>query len=180
LLNLDKNRYFHVNVKFINLYGDLFHTIKDGIRIRLERFAFTWSQNVKFYDAGRFEGIRFPLYYRRIIAPHIHIVHPATVKSAKYILYRQYWTDWREIRDFSRFPTLQDYVKYRLKHDFDIDSEEEGIKKICGEHFAKLVKCDYLLKDCPDVLRNELKRPRYKILYSDGKIVGRSDIGIIL
>jgi len=45
---------------------------------------------------------------------------------------------------------------------------------------TKLIKCDYLLKDCPEVLKDEIRNPRYRILYRNGKIVGRNDIGIIL
>ncbi|MEM0095055.1 MAG: hypothetical protein QW660_00240 [Candidatus Bathyarchaeia archaeon] len=71
--------------------------------------------NVKFYNAGRFEAINFPLYYRRIIVPRIYAVHLVTVKNARYLLYRKYWTDWRETADFQRFPKLEDYVRYRLK-----------------------------------------------------------------
>jgi len=156
LSSLDPKKYFHVHIKFIDLYGDLFHTIESGIHIRRERFAFTWSPNLKFYDEGRFERMHFPLYYRRILLPQIHVVHLATVKNAKYLLYRRYWTDWREMRNFQHFPTLQEYVK------------------------SKLIKCDYLLKDCPEVLKDEIKKPRYRILYRNGKIIGRNDIGIIL
>jgi len=133
LLSLDPKKYYQVHVKFIDLHGDLFHTIKGGIHIRLESFAFTWSPNLKFYDKGRFERMDFPLYYRRILLPRIHVVHLVTVKNAKYLLYRRYWTDWREMRDFQRFPTLQEYIKYRLKTDFNITSEEDGIK--CLKNF---------------------------------------------
>jgi len=177
LLELDPKIYYRIHIGFLYLYGDLFHTIPSGPRIRREVFAFTWSPHVKFYDGGRFELIHFPLYYRRILIPKIYAVHLVSVKKPKYFLYRKYWTDWREIRDFQRFPRLQDYVKYRLKADYNIESEEEGIKKAFAELADRLVMCDYLLKNCPEVLRDEVKNPRYKILYNeDGRIIGRNDI----
>ncbi|MDW8022448.1 MAG: hypothetical protein RMJ15_01695 [Nitrososphaerota archaeon] len=177
LLNLDPKVYYRVNIGFLYLDGDFFHTGPWGFRVRREVFAFTWAPHVKFYDAGRFEAINFPLYYRRVIVPKIHAVHLVTVKNARYLLYRKYWTDWREEADFQRFPRLEDYVKYRLKNDYNIDSEEEGIKVVFAELAKNLVKCDYLLKNCPEVLRDELANPRYKIIYDEnGKIVGRNDI----
>jgi len=181
LLNLDPKIYYRVNVGFLYLDGDLFHIGPEGFRIRREVFAFTWSPRIKFYDAGRFEIIKFPLYYRRIIIPKIYAVHLVTVKNAKYILYRKYWTDWRENRDFQRFPTVQDYVRHRLKTDYGIESEQEGIKRAFMELASRLTKFEYLLKYCPEELKEEIKEPRYKILYDeDGRIIGRNDIGRIL
>ncbi|MEM3551307.1 MAG: glycosyltransferase family 2 protein [Candidatus Bathyarchaeia archaeon] len=177
LLDLDPEIYYRVNVGFLYLDGDLFHIGPWGFRIRREVFAFTWAPNVKFYNAGRFEAINFPLYYRRIIVPCIYAVHLVTVKNARYLLYRKYWTDWRENADFQCFPKLEDYVRYRLKKDYNTDSEEEGIRMAFAELAKNLVKCDYLLKNCPEVLKDELANPRYKIIYNEnGKIIGRNDI----
>ena len=114
-----------------------------------------------------------------LIIPKIYAVHLVTVKNARYILYRKYWTDWRENRDFQRFPTVQDYVRYRLKTDYGIESEE-GIKRAFMELASRRIKCDYLLKYCPEALKEEIREPRYKILYDEnGRIIGRNDIGKI-
>ncbi|MEM3617010.1 MAG: hypothetical protein QXJ31_03760 [Candidatus Bathyarchaeia archaeon] len=124
--------------------------------------------------------INFPLYYRRVLVPLLHAVHLVTVKNARYLLYRKYWTDWREVADFQQFPRLEDYVKSRLKTDYNIDSEEEGIKVAFAELAKNLVKCDYLLKNCPEVLKHELANPRYKIFYGkNNEIIGRNDIDLI-
>jgi glycosyltransferase involved in cell wall biosynthesis len=177
LLELDPSIYYRVHVGFIYLDGDFFHIRPGGFRIRREPFAFTWSPKVRYYDGGRFEMMAFPLYYRRLLVPKIYAVHLATVKEAKYLLYRKYWTDWRELRDFQRFPRLEDYVKYRLKADYNIESEEDGIRMAFAELAKSLVRCNYLLKNCPEVLKEELENPRYRILYDEnGKIIGRNDI----
>jgi len=92
-----------------------------------------------------------------------------TVKNARYLLYQKYWTDWREAEDFQRFPRLEDYVKYRLKEDYGVDSEEEGIKVAFAELAKSLKKCNYLLKNCPrsfkgrigkSALQNPIRRKR--------------------
>jgi len=112
-----------------------------------------------------------------VIVPQIYAVHLVTVKNARYLLYRKYWTDWRETGDFQRFPRIEDYVKYRLKGDYSVDSEEEGIKVAFAELAKSLKKCNYLLRNCPEILREEMENPRYKILYDEnGKIIGRNDI----
>ncbi|MEM3830196.1 MAG: hypothetical protein QXP36_13425, partial [Conexivisphaerales archaeon] len=117
---------------------------------------------------------------RRVLVPLLHAVHLVTVKNARYLLYRKYWTDWREVADFQQFPRLEDYVKSRLKTDYNIDSEEEGIKVAFAELAKNLVKCDYLLKNCPEVLKHELANPRYKIFYGkNNEIIGRNDIDLI-
>lgn len=51
------------------------------------------------------------------------------------------------------------------KKDYNINSEEEGIKKAFAELASNLIKCDYLKENCPEVLRDEIKAPRYKIIY---------------
>lgn len=169
-----------INKAFLS-YGAKINIGHRGFHVRREAFAFTWAPHVKFYDAGRFEQIKFPIYYRRIIIQKVYVVHLATVKMQDTYFIGNIWTDRREERDFQKFPTIQDYVRYRLKRDYDIDSEEEGVKKVFAELASSLIKCDYLKENCPEVLRDEIKAPRYKILYDEnGRIIGRNDIGEII
>jgi len=51
------------------------------------------------------------------------------------------------------------------------------IFKTFAELAKSLVKCDYLLKHRPEVLKEELGNPRYRIIYDENdKIIGRNDI----
>jgi glycosyltransferase involved in cell wall biosynthesis len=178
ILKLDPSRYYMIYLSYVNLYGDLFHTIPGGVRLSSEAHLFTYSPVLEFKNVGRFERLSLPKYYKPIFIKEIYIFHLAMVKSSRYILYRRYWTDWREVNDYNSFPTLIDYIKYRLKLDYGISDLSEGEKIVVKELCKKLIPYDkQKYGDYPDVLKDELSNPRYLIIYDEnGKIIGRNDI----
>jgi glycosyltransferase involved in cell wall biosynthesis len=178
LLSLDPRKYYLIYLSFVNLHCDLFHTYPGGVGPSKEAHIFTYSRGLVFKDTGRFERLLIPKYYKPLWIKEIYVFHLGTVKSAKRILYRKYWTDWRECGDYNRFPTLIDYIKFRLKTDYNIDDLSEGEKIVVKEVCKNAIPYDVQkYGDYPDVLKKELANPKYLLIYDKkGKLIGRNDI----
>ena len=81
-----------------------------------------------------------------------------------------------ELKDYSTFPTLEDYVNHAIEREFGTTSLEEA-EEICipktlqnHVHFDQEVFGPY-----PELLKALLGSQRYKIIYKNGKIVGREE-----
>lgn len=66
---------------------------------------------------------------------------------------------------------------YRIKKDWNIEDIEEAARYYVNEILCKsLVPYDKnQLGEYPELLKKELVNPRYKVIYKDGKIIGRND-----
>ena len=82
-----------------------------------------------------------------------------------------------ELKDYRRYPRLEDYVQEKMEKEFETKSWEEA-QEIC---FQKVCK-DYVpynpdvFGPYPDLLKPHLESPKYSLKYKDGKIVGRDEI----
>lgn len=187
IMNLDKNRYYIIYLPIVNLHGDLFHQPRD-IPLNIEGRLHTYSSELKYVQLGRLDekivgsslwsryGKHYPLYFRLLFFRKIYGFH-CNVKPANRMLFRYFRTDWNVLNDHTRFPTLEDYVKYRIKNDWRIDNLEEAVRFYIREVFCKdLVPYDRKkFGDYPQLLKDKLKNPKYKIIYKNGKIIGRND-----
>ena len=180
ILRLNSNMYHAISLPAVNLEGDIFHQ-RRGNELNIQSRLHTYSDGLVYRDKGRFEVLHIPLYYRPIYkyihrGPY-HVFHMASVKNAIKLLFRAFWTDWRELRDYDKFPKLEDYVMYRSKSDWGIDDVEEAAR-----YYVNRIRCKNLVPydkerfgEYPELLKEELKNPRYKVVYKNGKILGRND-----
>ena len=180
ILSLNPNMYHVIPLPVVDLDLDVFHQNRYS-KLNLESRLHTYSDDLIWGDRGRFEVLHIPFYYKPIykyiLRGHHHIFHLASLKNARRLLFRAFWTDWRELRDYNKFPKLEDYVMYRSKKDWDIDDIEEAAR-----YYVNIIRCKNLVPydkerfgEYPELLKEELKNPRYKVIYKDGKIVGRND-----
>ena len=180
ILSLNPNIYHAISLPAVNLEGDIFHQRRNG-KLNIQSRVHTYSDALIYEDRGRFEVLHIPLYYKQsykyILRRQYHIFHMDTVKSARRLLFRRFWTDWRELKDWNRFPRLDDYVAYRIKKDWNIEDIEEAARYYVNEILCKsLVPYDKnQFGDYPELLKKELEKPRYKVIYKNGKIIGRND-----
>jgi len=180
ILSLNPNIYYTIPLPAVNLEADIFHQRRD-VKLNIESRLNTYSDGLVFEDGGRFEVLHIPFYYKPIykyfLRGQYHIFHMVSVKNARKLLFRNFWTDWRELRDYNKFPKLEDYVMYRIKKDWDIDDVDEAAR-----YYVNRIRCKNLVPydkerfgEYPEVLKEELKNPRYKVVYKNGKIIGRND-----
>jgi len=178
ILNLNSKKYHVVFLAYANLDCDLFHTTDESFAPSSESHLFTYSPRISFMDRGRFEEIRLPLYYKPVVISDIYIFHLRRVKSAPQLLYRRFWTDWRETGDYAEFPNLQDYVKYRIRSDWGIEEMDRAARLNLQELCRRLVPYDEeKYGGYPELLKTEVENPRYKLICEHGSIVGRNDVG---
>lgn len=180
ILSLSPNIYHAISIPAINLEGDFFHQ-RRGNELNIQSRLHTYSDDLVYEDKGRFEALQIPFYYKPsykfVLKKEYHIFHMASVKNTKKLLFREFWTDWRELRDYNKFPKLEDYVRFRIKKDWGVGEIEEAAR-----YYVNKIRCKNLVPydkerfgDYPELLETELKNPRYKVIYKDGEIVGRND-----
>lgn len=180
ILSLNPNIYYTIPLPTVNLEVDIFHQRRDG-KLNIESRLNTYSDSLVFEDKGRFEVLQIPFYYkpiyRYILRRPYYVFHMVSVKNAKKLLFRSFWTDWRELRDYNKFPKLEDYVMYRIKNDWGINDIEEAAR-----YYVNRIRCKNLVPydkerfgEYPELLKEELKNPRYKVVYKNGEIQGRND-----
>ena len=180
IISLNPNIYHAISLPAVNLEGDIFHQVQDGM-LNIQSRLHTYSDALGYVTKEGFESLHIPLYYKSsyeyVIKKQYHIFHMSSLKSAKRILFRKFWIKWREFGNYNKFPTLDDYVAYRIKKDWDIDNVDEAARYHMNKIFCKsLVPYDKeRFGDYPELLKEELENPGYKVIYEDGKIIGRND-----
>jgi len=97
ILSLDNKKYHWIEIPIINLDGDVFHIAQDPITV--EAYACTFSPDLQFKKEPRMEILKAPKYYKVVRVNEFYIFHLRTVKSAKYLLFRRFWDDWKELAE---------------------------------------------------------------------------------
>jgi glycosyltransferase involved in cell wall biosynthesis len=174
LLSLNHRCYYVVYLRHINLSGDLFHQDPKEM-VHVEEYIHTFSLGARYVHPGRFEAIRIPKFYRVLFWYEPYSFH-VNVKPAERMLLRYFWEDWMELKDYQRFPTLEDYVNQKIEDEFGTSSWEEA-KKICVQRI-----CRYHIRynpevfgQYPEMLEPYLNRSKYLLKYQNSEIVGREE-----
>lgn len=174
ILALNPRRHYLIYLRHINLSGDLFHQDPKEM-VHIEEYIHTYSPSAHFVHPGRFEAIKFPLYYRPLFWYEPYAFH-VNVKPARRLLLRYFWEDWMERKEYERFPTLEGYVAARIESVFGTSRMEEA-QAICLQRMLK----DHIPFDTgrfgpyPELLKPFLEKPKYRIMYEAGRISGRSE-----
>jgi len=174
VLSLDPRRYYIIYLRHINLAGDLLHQDPNEI-VHIEEYIHTFSDKSSYIHPGRYEAIKFPKYYQPLFWYEPYSFH-VNVKPARRMLLRYFWEDWMELKDYQRYPKLEDYVREKMKEVFGTESWDEA-QELCVQRVCK----DYVAFDSgifgpyPDLLKPYLDTPKYRLKYKGGKIVRRDE-----
>jgi len=125
ILSLDRRRYYLIYLKHINLAGDLYHQYPKEM-VHIEEYIHTFSEKARYIHPGRFEAVKFPIYYRPLFWHEPYSFH-INVKPAHRMLLRYFWEEWMELKDYKRYPRLEDYVEEKMADDFGVDSWTESL-----------------------------------------------------
>ena len=175
LLDMDRDRYYLIELSHICLSGDLHHQSPDEF-IHTEEYIYTNSDRLNFVHPRTCEFLKSPKYYTVIKCDGYYSFH-LDVKSADRMLARSYWFDWMKTKNYERFPTLNSYVDHRIHSDNRFKTREEARSKFVINSCKKLVPYDReRFGDYPDILKEEINNPKYRLIYTDGQIIGRNDI----
>jgi len=174
ILSLDSRRYYLIYLCLINLSGDIFHQNQKEM-VHIEEYIYTSSESARYVHSKVFEAIKVPKYYRILFWYEPYSFH-VDVKPASRMLLRYFWDDWMELKDYQKFPSIEDYVNDKIEGAFGTNSWAEA-QTICFQRACS----DYIpynreiFGPYPDLLKSYLENPKYRLKYKEGKIVGRDE-----
>jgi len=175
-LLLDARRYFCIWTGPISLDGDLFHQYPQP-GVELEPFLFVYSPSIHYSQIGRFEVLHVPWYYKRLEWRELYFFHMRSVKPARRMLYRFFWTEWMALPEKSRFPTLDSYVRHRITEVYGTTDLTEALRRHLRDAASKLVPYDRdRFGDYPKIIEDEVRNPKYQLIYKSGGVVSRNDV----
>lgn len=187
-------RHLCLHPALVELAGDLFHQ-PSGLRVRWDSHLLTWSPALAYRTAvvllnpdparpagtpgaprarrAAVESLALPAWYgiRRWPTPAIFHVN---VKPARRMLLRHFWQEW-----WAEQPgcSLEEYARRRTRAEWGAESLEAAACDYVARYCQRLVRFDpAAYGGYPALLAPALASPRYRVLYRDGRIVGRSDV----
>ena len=175
LLNMNRNRYYLLELSHICLSGDLDHQNPDELTHK-EEYIYTNSDRLTFVHPGTCESLKSPKYYT-VIKLAGHYSFHIDVKSADRMFARTYWFDWMQLKDYEKYPSLDSYVDYRVSNEFGSGTVQEAKVQFVINACKKLVPYDRKrFGEHPDILKEEINNPKFRVIYRDSQIIGRNDI----
>ena len=93
------------------------------------------------------------------------------------MLFRYFWEDWVVTKDFKKYPKLEHYVKEKIFNEFGSNSLEDAEVKIVGHLCRDFIPYkEDIFGPYPDLLKPYLNNPKYRLIISKGKIIGREEL----
>lgn len=177
LLNMDYNRYYLILISHICLAGDLFHQDPKELT-HTEEYIYTNSDHLKFIHPETCESLKTPKYYA-VVRIDGHYAFHVDVKSAERMLNRKYWFEWMKLKDYEKYPTIDSYVEYCVKSEKRFANIQEAKIDNVIQYCKRLIPYNNkLFGEYPELLDESLMNPKYKVIYKNGKIIGRNDVFI--
>ena len=172
ILALNPKRHYLIYLRHINLSGDLFHQdLREMLHI--EEYIHTFSESARFIHPGRFEAVKFPFYYKPLFWYEPYVFH-VNIKPARRMLLRYFWEEWMELKDYIRYPTLEDYVKAHMTEEFNTSQWEEAENRCVSKIIQNNIPFDQeRFGPYPELLKPFLDHPKYRIQYENGRITRR-------
>lgn len=128
----------------------------------------------RFQRRGRWEATSFHrfLRLRRLELDRPLWMH-CNLKSDMSYLHRSERTNWRELGDFKRYPTLEAYVRAVIPTKYQTEDQEEAALRFMQKNFFPFL-CKYQPEELypyPKAVKEQMKRnPIFRILERDGRI----------
>jgi hypothetical protein len=121
------------------------------------------------------ESLRVPKFYRVLRWKQVSYFH-VNVKSARHTLMRHFWLEWLGRSDFRTFPTLESYMRTQIGERLGSTDPAEAASRFMTQYSKQLAPFD--ADRCgshPALLHAFLAKPKYRVEYRDGQIIGRSE-----
>lgn len=174
ILSLNPHRHYLIYLRHINLSGDLYHQNPREM-VHIEEYLHTFSRSARFIHPGRFEAVKFPLYYKPLFWYEPYVFH-LNIKPARRMLSRYFWEDWMELKDYIRYPALKDYVAAHIEKEFGTSLIEEAQKRCMEKVLQNHIPFDAeRFGPYPAMLRPLLDRSPYRIQYRNSCISRRTE-----
>lgn len=194
LARLDPRRYHLVYVRALELAGDLRHRFPElpdrydphvltaggpahyiwrSVELAPDRPPFSYRllrENGPGRFRARYDTLETPKYYGVLRWPEPCVFH-VNVKSARRTLLRHFWLEWLAA---GRPGSLEDYAVRRVREHWEVPDLDAAARRFTAEYCRRLEPVDVAsIGGYPRALAPHLERPAYRVLYEDGRIVGR-------
>jgi len=174
LLDLNPDRYYVIYLRHVNLSGDFFHQDPREM-VHIEEYVHTFSITSRFIHPGRYEAVKFPIFYKPLFWYEPYVFH-VNIKPARRMLLRYFWEDWMERKDYVRYPSLEDYTTAHIEKEFGTTVMEEAQQKCLVKILENHIPFDTgRFGPYPKILIPLLDTIPYRIQYQKGCISGRTE-----
>jgi len=196
LAGLDRRRYHIVHVRTLELAGDLRHRFPDA-RERHDPHVLTAGGRARYVwrerqipparaplayrplrDGGpaqfrvRYDTLEAPKYYRVFGWPEPCLFH-VNVRSGRRLLLRHFWLEWLGSGEEG---TLEAFTRRRVYEQWGLDDLDVAAERFVGEYCRPLEPVDEAaIGGYPAALAPYVERGTYRVVYRDGRIVGRAE-----
>ena len=178
--SLDRNRYYAIWLGGVGLDGDLRHQLPVPGEVEREPHVFTHHPRLHYRQSGRFEEPVVPYFYKRLEWKEQYFFHLRSVKPARRLLYRYFWTRWMSLPEKSQFPTLDSFVRHSIRERYGTSDINVAMKYRVRDLCRDVVPYDReRFGDYPEILDPDLLNPKYQLIYKDGLAVSRNDVELI-
>lgn len=175
ILKLHRHKYYVIYLSHIQLTGDLLHQDPEE-EIHEENYLHTYSNKAKYIFSGKFESLKVPKYYH-IIKIKYHFSFHINVKPARRMFQKRYWLRWLAENDYQEYPTLEKYINKKFREEYKSNNISDIEKNEFTNIITKLIPYNYeKFGEYPDLVIPYIGKSRYKIIYHNGKIIGRNDV----
>ncbi|MDG6220370.1 MAG: glycosyltransferase [Candidatus Thermoplasmatota archaeon] len=174
--SLDHSKYYAIRYPVINFAGDWRH-MRKGRETGMGDY-YIWTNTTQSYACweGKWVSMKIPFFYTKIDFMDFTVFHACEVKPKKRFLYRHYWDQWGECIDKERWPTIESYMLDHIKEDWGADDVEAAADEYMKQRYQDLVAYDVeRFGPYPELLKDELENPTYKVIKEDGKFVRREE-----
>jgi len=173
LLDLDPRRYWCAHLRMIELCGDLFHQRPES-GSRADCHCYTYSDDLRYvYDKAGYEAPKIPGWYRilRYETPtFFHVDVKPVQRMFLSFLWKRYLTD----PERGRYPSFEAYAEATLRELWGGRGIPEAAPMWATSAFSELLSYDQdRFGDYPVLLKPFVEKPRYRLLYENGQIVGQ-------
>lgn len=134
------------STKMINVAGSFCRTYlrdrqngeveRDRVVETLPARIIRWYPFIKFMRLGRWEGIRFQRYLKKENLEIPYWMHLHKFQSKMTLLFRSERTNWRELGNYKKFPTLKSYIESVVLEKYGVSDFSEA----ANLHYEKFVE----------------------------------------
>jgi glycosyltransferase involved in cell wall biosynthesis len=197
LLGLSPRRYFLVEICAAEVAGDLHHQFPD-LRYRCDGQAAVWSPALRYVAVQAtapverlatpdrvlravgpvrrtLESLWSPRYYRVLRWREPAYLH-VNVKDGRHMLLRHFWLEWLDATASGDPVAWEDYVTRRVEREWGCADLAAAERCYVAAYCRGLVPYDPARSGpYPALLEPYIESPRYRVVYRDGVITGRSE-----
>lgn len=176
LLGLDPRRFYMIYLRMVELSGDFWHQ-DPAHPTRADAHCWTASARLRYvYDPQGYEAPRVPRWYavRRWEMPCFYHLK---IKSDQRLFLGHLWHRYLLNPKRSGYSGFAEFAERRCLAEFGHRDVARAAREWTTEYVKRLVPFDSgRYPDYPALVRPEVSRPRYRIVYEGGRIVGRQTL----